>query len=98
MFYIIFTIGQIRIIVIIIIVCTYNIGIIIIETSLMWRGIAHIHILRQSHCNNAYHLVNKLALTMLIISHTVQNKRITREDIDRYMFDDYNGDDNLDSY
>jgi hypothetical protein len=35
MFYIIFTIGQIRIIVIIIIVCTYNIGIIIIETSLM---------------------------------------------------------------
>jgi len=43
-------------------------------------------------------LVNKLALTMLIISHIVQNKRITRDDIDRYMFVDYNGDDNLDSY
>jgi len=35
---------------------------------------------------------------MLIISHTVQNKRITREDIDRYMLDDDNDDDNLDSY
>lgn len=35
---------------------------------------------------------------MLIISHIGQNKRITREDIDRYMFDDDNDDDNLDSY
>jgi hypothetical protein len=34
---------------------------------------------------------------MLIISHIGQNKRITIEDIDRYMFDD-NDDDNLDRY
>jgi len=46
MFYIIFTISQIRIIVIIIIVCNYNIGIMILETSLIWRGISYIHILR----------------------------------------------------
>ena len=35
---------------------------------------------------------------MLIISHIGQNKRITREDIDRYMSDDDNDDDNHDSY
>jgi hypothetical protein len=35
---------------------------------------------------------------MLIISHLGENKRITRENIDRYMFDDDNDDDNLDSY
>ena len=46
MFYIIFTISQIRIIVIIIIVCNYNIGIMVIETPLIWTGIAYIHILR----------------------------------------------------
>ena len=35
---------------------------------------------------------------MLIISHIGQNKRITREGINRYMLDDDNDDDNLDSY